>query len=174
MRRAESSGRETGVAESSRRHVFYGYGSSTTVEKNGFGRFLDDVVRVYAEVSVFALPVLLSIMEYPAGGWFDAKATGLLAWSTMTLVGALIRGGWLQPLWTETPGWVTLRPWLLVLRVGYRPVVFALAVFGGYWLAGVAGVVAGSVWTVTVAAGGMAVFPRVAEQWLALWTAPYE
>ena len=169
MSRAEPRGRETGVAESRRRRVFYGYGSSTTVEKNGFGRFLDDVVRVYAEVSVFALPVLLYIMDYPAGGWFDAKATGLLAWSTMTLVGALIRGGWLQPLWTETPGWVKLTPWLLALRVGYLPAVLALAVFGGLWVAGLAGGIAGSAWTVAVATGGIVVFPRVAEQWLA-WT----
>ena len=166
MSRTEPPGRETGVAESSRRRVFYGYGSSTTVEKSGFGRFLDDVVRVYAEVSVFALPVLLYIMDYPAGGWFDVKATGLLAWSTMTLVGALIRGGWIQPLWTDVLGWVRLTPWLVVLRVGYLPVVFAGAVFGGYWVAGVAGVAAGSVWAVVVAAGGMLAFPHIAEQWL--------
>ncbi len=170
MSRAEPSGRETGVAESSRRRVFYGYGSSTTVEKSGFGRFLDDVVRVYAEVSVFALPVLLYIMEYPAGDWFDAKATGLVAWSTMTLVGALIRGGWLQPIWTEKSGWVTLRPWLIVLRIGYLPAVLAVAVFGGLWVGGLAGVTAASVWTVGVAAGGIVVFPRVAERWLAFWT----
>lgn len=167
MSRERAPGRETNVANSCRRRVFYGYGSSARVRKNGFGRFLDDTVRVYAEVSVFALPVLLYIMDYPAGGWFDAKATGLLAWSAMTLVGALIRGGWIQPPGTETPGWVRLTPWLLALRVGYLPVILALAVFGGLWAAGPAGVVAGSAWAVAVAAVGVLLFPRVSELWLA-------
>ncbi len=164
MRRERTPGREADIAESSRRRVFYGYGSSTTVEKTGFGRFLDDTVRIYAEVSVFALPVLLYIMDYPAGGWFDAKATGLVAWSAMTVVGALIRGGWLQPPLTDAPGWVRLTPWLIALRVGYLPAILAASTFGGLWVAGVAGVAAGLVWTVAVAVGGMALFPRIAEQ----------
>jgi len=164
MSRERTPGRETGVAESSRRRVFYGYGSSTTVEKTGFGRFLDDVVRIYAEVSVFALPVLLYIMDYPAGGWFDAKATGLVAWSVMTLVGALIRGGWLQPPLTENSGWVRLTPWLIALRVGYMPAIFATSTFGGLWIASQTGMVAAGLgWAAAVAVAGMVLFPRCAE-----------
>ena len=160
-------GRETDIAESSQRWVWYGYGSTTRAEKNGIGRFLDDTTRIYAEVSVFALPTLLFIMGYPITTPVDAKATGIVGWATMTFVGTLIRGGWVRPLATETRGWVTLSPWLLVLRLGYFPAALALATFGGIAVAGLAGsAVVGLLWAGGIAAVTMSVFPRVASAWL--------
>lgn len=161
-------GRETDIAATGRRRIWYGYGSMAHAEKSGIGRFLDDTTRLYAEVSVFSLPVLLFIMSYPATSPVDAKATGFVGWMTMTLVGALIRGGWVRPLATDSLGWVRLSPWLLVLRVGYVPAAFALATFGGLVVAGLVGsVAAGLLWAAAVAAVAMGLFPSLASRWLA-------
>lgn len=167
-RREGPPGRETAAARSSERRTWYGYGSLTRSEKDGPGVFLHDTTRIFAEVSVLSLPALLSIMAYPGSGWYDAKATGLVAWLTMTLVGALLRGGWVAPLATATRGWVTLAPSLLALRVLVFNVVVSMAAFGGLAVGGAVGwPPAGVVWSVGVAALSMLAFPRIAEEWLA-------
>ncbi len=173
-RRRGPPGRETAAARTTERRTWYGYGHLTRTEKSGVGVFLHDATRIFAEVTVFSLPVLLFVMDYPATGWFDAKATGLVAWAVAVFIGTLVRGGWIRPLATDTLGWVTLAPSLLVLRIPYYNGVMALAVFGGLAVGGrVAasvdpgiGVGAGLGATVLVALVGVLAFPRIAEAWL--------
>lgn len=168
-RRRGPPGRETAAATSAERRIWYGYGTLSRAEKSGVGVFLHDTTRVFAEVSVFSLPVLLAIMEYPATGWYDAKATGLVAWLAMTLAGTLVRGGWVAPLATTTPGWVTLAPWLLALRVVLFNAAMAVAAFGGLAVGETLGWPPASVvWAAAVAALAALSFPRLAEEWLAL------
>jgi hypothetical protein len=112
---------------------------------------------------------LFLIMRTPPPGAFDAKATGLLAWLTMTLVGTLIRGGWIRPIVSTTPGWVRLSPPLLVLRLGYFNLVMLVAAFGGLLVGVTAGPLVGLVWAGGVAVLGTLLFPRVAEEWVAAW-----
>jgi len=165
-RREGLPGRETAAARSKVRRIWYGYGQLGRAEKNGLGLFLHDTVRIYAEVSVLSLPVLFAIMAVPATGRLDAKATGLVAWLTMTLVGTLIHGGW-----------VRLSPALLVLRIGYFNLALAVAAFGGVAVAGavpaaVTGPAVGPglalAWAGGVAVVSTLVFPRVAGEWLAV------
>ncbi|WP_418286568.1 hypothetical protein [Halorubrum sp. DTA46] len=176
MSRRGPPGRETAAAESGDRRTWYGWGQLTRVEKRGVGLFLHDVTRVFSELSIVSLPVLLAVMEYPTTGWFDAKATALVAWTTAVVVATLIRIGAVHPVGTATPGWVTLSPWLVALRVPYFNASLALAIFGGLAvheattaLGGeFAGLVVGLGWAGTVAAGSVLAFPRVAEEWLSV------
>jgi len=175
-RRRGPPGRETAAAESNERRSWYGYGHLTRTEKDGYGLFLHDATRIFTEVTVFSLPVLLFVMDYPASGWFDAKATGLLAWAVAIIVGTLIRGGWVRPWGSETLGWVSLSPSLLALRVPYFNAVLALAIFGGLQV-GTLLTTVGASSTVMVAGGlsvaavtpliGFLVFPRFAEECVA-------
>ncbi len=172
-RREGPRGRETAAARSNVRRVWYGYGQLGRAEKSGFGMFLHDTVRIYAEVSILSLPVLFAIMAAPAPGLLDAKATGLVAWLTMTLVGTLVRGGWVRPLATPALGWVRVSPSLLLLRLWYFNLALAVASFGGLALAGaVAPVLSGPLvalpWAACVAAVSMLAFPRVAGEWLTI------
>jgi hypothetical protein len=176
-RREGPPGRETAAARSNVRRIWYGYGQLGRAEKNRLGLFLHDTVRIYAEVSVLSLPVLFAIMAVPATGRLDAKATGLVAWLTMTFAGTLIRGGWVRPLATPALGWVRLSPALLVLRVGYFNLALAVAAFGGVAVAGaVPAVVTGPAvgpglalaWAGSVAVVSTFAFPRVAGEWLAV------
>lgn len=167
--RDDPTGRETTLANSTRRRIWYGYGSTGRAEKTAFGRLLNDATRIAAEVAIFGLPTLLYIMYLPPDGWFDAKATGLIALLTMTLVGSLIRIGTVRPLGSREYGWVTLVPWLLVLRVGYLNLGLATAVLGGPVVASATGSVAVGVgWTVAVSTLAISAFPRTAEVWLSL------
>ncbi|GAB7090687.1 hypothetical protein JCM18237_09580 [Halorubrum luteum] len=169
-RRKGPPGRETAAATSRTRRTWYGYGSLARSEKSGFGVFLHDTTRIFAEVSVFSLPTLVYIMTVPPAGPLDAEATGLLAWLTMTLVGTLIRGGWITPLLSATPGWVSLSPVLLLLRLGYFNVTMATAAFGGLTLGNavwpvvdVVWPVVGVGWAIGSAALAILLFPRVAQ-----------
>ncbi|QSG04147.1 hypothetical protein [Natranaeroarchaeum sulfidigenes] len=158
-------GRETTAAESTERRIWYGYGTLGRAEKDPLGMFLQDVIRIYGEVTVISLPILLLVHILPAGVWYDATGAALVAWILMTLVGTLIRGGWVQPLATDTPGWVTLSPWLLVLRVLYFNVTFVVAAFGGVFLGAALGWTPVSVlWAGAVAILSMLFFPRTGEE----------
>ncbi|WP_459882962.1 hypothetical protein [Halorubrum gandharaense] len=155
------------------RRTWYGYGTLTRTEKSGVGIFLHDATRISAEMTVLALPVLLFVMDSPTTGWFDAKATGLLALTVAIVAGTLVRGGWIRPLGSATPGWVTLAPVPLVVRIPYFNALFALAIFGGLVVGGVVGapnagdtiaVAVGLGWAVGIALVGTVAFPRVAEE----------
>jgi len=178
MTRRRTHGRESAAARSRERRVWYGYGQLARAEKSRFGVFLHDTTRLFAEISILSLPVLLFVMEYPAAGRFDAKATGLVAWIAAVVAGTLVRGGFVQPLATRTPGWVTLSPSLLLARIPYFNGGLALAIFGGLrveqTLARVAptssgfGVAAGLAWAAGVATLLSLCFPRFAERWLSV------
>jgi nitrate reductase NapE component len=137
------------------------------MEKNRFGVFLHDVTRIYSEITVLSLPALFTIALYPVTTFVDVTAMGLVAWMTMVLTGTLIRGGTVAPFATTSPGWVTLAPTLLVLRLVYFNLGLLVAAFGGLALAAVAGTAAGLLWAGGFAAILMLYFPRSAELWLA-------
>lgn len=157
-------GRETRPAESTSRRSWYGLGTTITLEKNAFGRFLDDLVRVFADVSLASLPFLWVILLSPDVRLYGVKTGALLAWAGLVLGGTLLRGGWIRPLGTEVRGWVTLAPVLVGLRLVYYNVALAVATFGADRLAAIsdvpplAPVVAFGVGLLAVAG-----FPRVAE-----------
>ena len=160
-------GRETAAAVSRKRRTWYGYGRIAQVEKSWFGVFLHDVARIYAEITVLSLPALFIIARYPVTAFVDVTAMGLLAWMTMVLLGTLIRVGLITPVATTSPGWVTLAPTLILLRVGYFNLTLLVASFGGLGLATVAGAAAGLLWAGGISAVLMLFFPRTAELWLA-------
>ena len=160
-------GRETAAAVSRKRRTWYGYGQIAQVEKSWFGVFLHDVARIYAEITVLSLPALFIIARYPVTTFVDVTAMGLLAWMTMVLMGTLIRIGLITPVATTSPGWVTLAPTLVVLRLGYFNLGLLVASFGGLGLATVAGAAAGLLWAGGFGAVLMLLFPRTAELWLA-------
>ena len=137
--RPRAPGRRTRPAYSRTRRTWYGYGRLAHVEKSGFGRVLHDCPHVFGDVSIPAFPMLFAIMATPGRGVYDATAAGLLAWMTMVAVGTAIRGGWIRPLATETLGWVTLAPSLILLRFVYYNLALAAAVFGGVAIADAAG-----------------------------------
>ncbi|WP_265111829.1 hypothetical protein [Halosolutus halophilus] len=156
--------RQTEPAYSTTRRTWYGYGSLATVEKSGFGRFLHDCSTVFGDVSIPSLPVLFALVAAPGTGPYDATAAGLVAWTSMVVVGTAIRGGWIAPLATDTLGWVSITPSLLVLRVVYYNFVLAVAVFGGVAVANAAGIAPLSLVVAAVVAIGSALtFPRLAE-----------
>jgi hypothetical protein len=161
-------GRETAAARSSERWIWYGYGTLTRNRKDGIGTFLHDTVRLYAEVSVLALPALFYVWLYPRTVFFDVTAMAMVAWMTMTVTGTLVRGGWVHPPATATPGWVTLAPSLLALRVPYFNLALLVASFGGLAVSGLVGrPLAGGLWAGGVAALSMLAFPRVVDEWMA-------
>lgn len=162
--RDRTPGRQTRPAYSATRRTWYGLGKLSRTEKSGFGRVLHDCSHLFGDVSIAALPVLFAIVAAPGTGAYDATAAGLLAWTTMVAVGTAIRGGWIRPLATDTLGWVSLEPTLLVLRVVYYNLALAVAVFGGVWLADVTGLAPLSlVVAFAVATVSMLSFPRLAE-----------
>ena len=162
--RRRAPGRQTRPAYSSTRRTWYGYGRLATVEKSGFGRVLHDCPHIFGDISFPALPVLVAIMATPGRGVYDATAAGLLVWTTMVAVGPAIRGGWVRPLWTETLGWVTAAPSLILLRVVYYNLSIAVAVFGGVALEDAVGHPPLSLLVAfVVAVVSTLAFPRLAE-----------
>ncbi|WP_231182682.1 hypothetical protein [Haladaptatus sp. DYF46] len=156
--------RATRAARSNRRGSWFGHGQIATTEKSGFGRFLDDLVYAFADVSVPLIPALFFVSVATPNRFFGLKTSALVAWTTMVLVAALIRGGWLPPLATETRGWVSLAPALLLFRVAYFNALLAVATYGGGTVATTLALPLVSIGVSVVAAGiGIATFPRLAE-----------
>lgn len=157
-------GRQTRQAESSARRGWYGHGESVSIEKSGFGRFLDDLAYVFADVSVTGLPALWYVLLSPDVRAFGPKTTTLLAWTAMVLTGAVIRGGWVRPPWTDVRGWVSLRSWLVLFRLCYYNPVLLVAAYGGGVLAGTAyGRVAPVGFALGLGVLAAAAFPRLGE-----------
>ncbi len=162
--RKQKPGRQTEPAYSSTRRTWYGYGSLARVEKSGFGRVLHDSSTLFGDISILSLPVLFVLMAAPGTGIYDATAAGFLAWMTMIAVGTAIRGGWIKPLATDTLGWVSITPSLLVLRLVYYNVVLAVAAFGGSALATATGIGPLSlIFALLTAIVSTLCFPRLAE-----------
>ena len=157
-------GRDTKPAYSRERRMWYGYGTLSRAEKSGFGRFLHDASYIFGDISVFSLPVLLTIMAVDTGPGFHLAAGGLAAWMTMWVVGTTIRGGWIRPIATDTLGWVSLRPALLGLRLGYYNLVIGVAAVGNRELvAGTGESLYGFVGSIAFAVVATMVYPRLAE-----------
>jgi len=161
---ASPPGRRTKAADSTRRSSWYGLGTRHYADKDRFGRFLDDLVFTFADVSVFAIPSLVVVAGSVDRRPFGLKATAFVAWLTMVTTAALLRGGWLRPLGTAVRGWVSWTPAMLLLRLAYYNAVLTLATVGGVALAVLSGtpVVAGG-FAVVVGAGSIMAFPRSAE-----------
>lgn len=162
-------GRNTRSAESTYRRSWAGYGRFIRVEKSAFGRYLHDLAYVFGEVSFLALPALYYVMA--VGGEDAAGATGaaLVAWLTMTVVGAAIRSGWFTPPGTDVPGWVSVTPALIGLRLVYFSATVAIAALGGVTVAELVGPPAIALgWSAAVSTVATCLFPVVGER-LARW-----
>lgn len=116
--------RQTRAATDRRRASWHGLGVADRAEKDGIGMFLDDVVYAFADVSVVSIPALYLVMV-GEGGFGGVTAGVLAAWMVAVLVAASIRGGWITPLGTDVPGWVSLTPVLVAARVPYYNATFA-------------------------------------------------
>lgn len=160
----DAPGRETRPAETTARRDWYGLGTTMTVEKNAFGRFLDDLVRVFADVSLSSMPFLWLILVSPDVRPYGVKTGALLAWAGLVFGGTLLRSGWVRPLGTEVRGWVTLAPVLVLLRLVFFNGALAVATLGADELAAISGI--GPLAPVVALGVGLlavAVFPRLAE-----------
>lgn len=160
---ADPPGREAEAARTGRRWSWHGRGSGTLEEKRGLGLFLDDVVYCFADVSISALPALYVVMTTAEVRLFGAKGSVMVAWMTMVVVAALVRGGWVTPLTSAVPGWVSVTASLVALRFAYFNLCLAAAALGGASLAD-----RGFSWFSVVGpfVGGLlaaGLFPRLAE-----------
>lgn len=157
-------GRNTRPAYTRRRRIWYGYGQQTEVEKSEFGCFLHDLPHVFADVFLPSIPVLLYVLVTADSGSVGVIDAMFVAWMTMTVVATAIRVGWIDPLATDTLGWVSISPWLVGLRIGYYNLTLVIAAYGGVFLAAsvayppaVIGIAAVVALTATMA------FPRLGE-----------
>ncbi|WP_135825992.1 hypothetical protein [Halorussus ruber] len=155
--------RQTRPATSRRRQSWSGWGEGRVDEKDGVGVFLDDVTYAFADISVLSIPVLFHLMTSATNAWFGLKFGALVAWLTMVVGAALLRGGWVTPLATDEPGWVAMTPSLVLLRLGYYNAVLALAAYGGRALSEAVSPVASVAFALLVGALSVGVFPRLAD-----------
>ncbi|WP_132058419.1 hypothetical protein [Halorussus amylolyticus] len=160
---ADRPGRQTDAARSRRRRGWDGDSLGSMVEKDRVGVFLDDVAYVFADVSISSIPILYVVLTNASNEWYGVKASAAVAWAALVVVGTLIRGGWIRPLATDAPGWVSLAPWLLAFRLVYFNAALALAAYGGgavnaAWSSGVSVGFAAAVGALSAGA-----FPRLAE-----------
>ena len=126
--------------------------------------FLDDVAYAFAEISFLGLPALYAVVVGAELAYFGAKAGLFAAWMAMVLVAALIRGGWLTPLATDIPGWVSLKPSLIGVRLVYYNAVMGGAAYLGGAFAAAGHPVLSVVCPVVVGAGAVGLFPAVADR----------
>ena len=132
-------------------------------ERDSVGLFLDDVAYVFADVSVFAIPVLYAVLVGTGIEWYGAKSSTMVAWLTMVGGGALVRGGWVTPLATDVPGWVSMTLRLAVLRLVYFNATLAAAVYGGLAIVSLGSPLASVPFAFAVGALSVGLFPRTAE-----------
>ncbi|MCU4972631.1 hypothetical protein OB955_07750 [Halobacteria archaeon AArc-m2/3/4] len=157
-------GRQTGPATTATRRSWYGHGTLTRVEKSPVNRYLHDVTYVFADVSIPSLPVLFVVMMTSVEAGFGAVPATMVGWATLVAVAAAIRGGWIQPLATDTPGWVAVTPSLVVLRLVYYNLLLFAVAYGSVALADLVGRPAASLgFAFAIALLATVLFPRVAE-----------
>lgn len=156
--------RQTRAALENRRWTWYGTGTAAKAEKDAVGVFLDDVVYVFADVSLPSLPVLYAVMMLGEPGFFGVKTGTFVGWMAAVLVGTLIRGGWVMPLATDVPGWVSLKPSLVALRLPYYNAMLGAAAYLGWALASLGHPLLSVVCPAAVAVAGVAAFPAVADR----------
>ena len=156
--------RQTRAATERRRWAWHGLGTTAQADKDGVGVFLDDAAYAFAEISFLGLPALYAVMMRAELAYFGAKAGLFAAWIAMVLVATLIRGGWLTPLATDVPGWVSLKPSLVALRLVYYNAVMGGAAYLGGVLAAAGHPLLSVVGPVAVGAGAVGVFPALADR----------
>lgn len=156
-------GRQTKTARDRRRRSWDGDSFGAMTEKDTVGLFLDDVAYVFADVSVFAIPVLYAVLVGTGLEWYGAKSSAMVAWLTMVVGGALVRGGWITPLGTDVPGWVSMTLELAVLRLVYFNATLAAAVYGGTKIVSLGPPLASVPFAFAVGALSVGLFPRIAE-----------
>lgn len=163
-------GRQTGPATTATRRSWYGHGTLTRVEKPPFNRYLHDVTYTFADVSIPSLPVLFVVMLSSMEPGFGPVPATMVGWATLVVVAAAIRGGWIQPLATDAPGWIAVTPSLVVLRLVYYNLLLFAAAYGSVALANAVGTPAASLgFAFAIALLATLLFPRVAEsvyRWL--------
>ncbi|GAB3020846.1 hypothetical protein [Natronobiforma cellulositropha] len=128
-------GREPGPATTRVRRSWYGHGTLARVEKGPVNCFLHDVSYTFADISILSLPALLVVMLTGGESIFGVVSATMVAWGTMTVVAAAIRGGWLSPFATDVPGWVSMTAALAGLRLLYYNATILTAAYGGVALA---------------------------------------
>ena len=155
--------RQTRAARSRRRQSWSGWGERDATEKDAVGLFLDDVAYAFADVSTPSIPILYYLLVTEGAEYFGVKAAAMVAWLTMVVGAALIRGGWIRPLATDVPGWVALSPWLVALRFVYYNGALALAAYGGAEVGLRISPLASVAFAFLVGTLSVGVFPRLAE-----------
>ncbi|MFC4987132.1 MULTISPECIES: hypothetical protein [Saliphagus] len=157
-------GREAEAARSPERRTWYGYGRLARVEKRGTSRYLHDLTYAFADVSVFSLPGVLLVFLAAGTAAFGVRTATLVAWLSMTATVAAIRGGWVTPLATTVPGWVSITPALVALRIAYYNAALAVTVAGSLALAGAVGSPPAAIaFAAVLAALATLAFPALAE-----------
>jgi len=121
--------RDVRSATSDRRLTWYGWGKIARVPKTGFGQFLHDLARMYGDVSFSALPFLFLVWLSGEMSLFGFTTATIGVWFSLVFVGTLIRGGWIRPVLSDTPGWVAVAPSMIALRLVYYNVAMAISVF---------------------------------------------
>ena len=156
-------GRQTKTARDRRRRSWDGDSFGAMTEKDSVGLFLDDIAYVFADVSVFAIPVLYWVLVGTGIEWYGAKSSAMVAWLTMVVGGALVRGGWVTPLATDVPGWVSLTLRLVLLRLVYFNAALGAAVYGGIVIVSAGTPIASVPYAFAVGVLAVGFFPRIAE-----------
>ena len=156
-------GRQTKIARDRRRRSWDGNSFGAMTEKDTVGLLLDDIAYVFADVSVFAIPVLYWVLVGTGIEWYGAKSSAMVAWLTMVVGGALIRGGWVTPLVTDVPGWVSLTLRLVLFRLVYFNAALGTAVYGGMVIVSAGPPIASVPFAFAVGALAVGLFPRTAE-----------
>ena len=165
----DSPGRDPRPARSRSRQSFSGHGTRTKVEKDGFGLFIDDTVYTFADISVASLPILWIIMVTSPVKYGGVKSAAFIGWMTMVLSAALIRGGWITPFFTKIPGWVSLSPLLVGLRIIYYNATLAIVAYSGGWVSTtVQNPLLFLGWSLLVSIFAIGMFPTIAER-VARW-----
>lgn len=157
--------RETEAARSPERRTWYGYGRLARVEKRGASRYLHDLTYAFADVSLFGLPAVLLVFLAAGTAAFGARTLTLVVWLSMTATAAAIRGGWVTPLATPVPGWVSITPMLIALRICYYNAALAVAVVASLALAGTLGSPPAAIgFAIVLALLATLAFPALAEE----------
>ncbi|MFC4548965.1 MULTISPECIES: hypothetical protein [Halorussus] len=161
----EHPARDARTAHSKRRQTWYGDGRVTSAETDAFGRWVNDLVAVFADVSLSALPVLYYFLLSEDLRFFGVKTMAFVAWAGATVVATAIRGGWFEPPGTDVLGWVSVTPALVALRVVYFNATLWLAAYGGTrTLVATDSALVGVAFALAVAVAATLAFPRVAEE----------
>ena len=162
----QPSGRNTKAAQNRERRTWTaGAGGVTTIEKDGFGLWIDDITYAFAEISVTSLPILYIVLVTAGTEFFGAKSAATIGWLTMVVVAGTIRGGWVTPLATDVPGWVSITPSLVMLRLIYYNLVLAVVTYTGGMIGTTLALPLVSIaFAILVAGLATGIFPRIADK----------